>query len=230
MSCAAYFSPMLMRFSTASFPPQTMAAEELVVVELHFAHVPHTRPHASTFCFFFAIFYPVHYTIPTLTTFSLPALVFLLLFWVSPVSPPNSREMKMATWLVFLCGIQTTCVMARETINFDFARRQQNDGAPAPHPPGPPGPPGLPGPVLKSGNTSPIMTTTTSTTKLRPLAGLEGHNPTLSTFSKAVHAAALFKMLNHPGHYTLFAPNDDAFRKVPNVTARSLYFWQIQWS
>lgn len=83
----------------------------------------------------------LHYTIPTLTAFSLPTLVFLLLFWVSPVSPPNSREMKMATWLVFLCGIQTTCVMARETINFDFAR-------------GTPGPPGLPGPVLKSGNTS----------------------------------------------------------------------------
>ncbi len=47
------------------------------------------------------------------------------------------------------------------------------------------------------------------------IAGVAGKNAELSTLMSAVKAAGLDKMLSEPGSYTVFAPTNNAFEKLP---------------
>jgi uncharacterized surface protein with fasciclin (FAS1) repeats len=47
------------------------------------------------------------------------------------------------------------------------------------------------------------------------IAAVASNNPELSTLVSAVKAADLDKMLSEPGSYTVFAPSNNAFEKLP---------------
>lgn len=47
------------------------------------------------------------------------------------------------------------------------------------------------------------------------IAAVASNNPELSTLVSAVKAADLNKMLSEPGSYTVFAPSNNAFEKLP---------------
>ena len=51
-----------------------------------------------------------------------------------------------------------------------------------------------------------------------PAATAASNNPALSTLVAAVTAAQLGDTLNGPGPYTIFAPSNDAFAKLPKST------------
>lgn len=51
------------------------------------------------------------------------------------------------------------------------------------------------------------------------IAAVAGKNEELSTLLSAVKAAELDKMLSEPGSYTVFAPNNNAFEKLPKGLA-----------
>ena len=55
-----------------------------------------------------------------------------------------------------------------------------------------------------------------------PAATAASNNPALSTLVSAVKAAGLVDTLNGPGPFTIFAPTDDAFAKMPQSTLSSL--------
>ena len=51
-----------------------------------------------------------------------------------------------------------------------------------------------------------------------PAATAASNNPALSTLVTAVKAAGLVDTLNGPGPFTIFAPTNDAFAKIPKAT------------
>ena len=51
-----------------------------------------------------------------------------------------------------------------------------------------------------------------------PAATAASNNPVLSTLVGAVQAAGLVDTLNGPGPFTIFAPANDAFAKIPPAT------------
>lgn len=51
-----------------------------------------------------------------------------------------------------------------------------------------------------------------------PAATAASNNPVLSTLVAAVKAAGLVDTLNGPGPFTIFAPTNDAFNKIPKAT------------
>ena len=55
-----------------------------------------------------------------------------------------------------------------------------------------------------------------------PAATAASNNPELSTLTAAVTAADLVDTLNGPGPFTIFAPSNDAFAKVPAATLDAL--------
>lgn len=55
-----------------------------------------------------------------------------------------------------------------------------------------------------------------------PAATAASNNPALSTLVSAVKAAGLVDTLNGSGPFTIFAPTNDAFAKVPQSTLNSL--------
>ena len=57
---------------------------------------------------------------------------------------------------------------------------------------------------------------------LETVAGVASANPDLSTLVTAVEAAGLVDTLNGEGPLTVFAPNNDAFAKIPEDTLADL--------
>ena len=57
-----------------------------------------------------------------------------------------------------------------------------------------------------------------------PAATAASNNPALSTLVAAVTAAGLVDTLNGPGPFTIFAPTNDAFAKIP-TRPRSTACW-----
>lgn len=55
-----------------------------------------------------------------------------------------------------------------------------------------------------------------------PAATAASNNPVLSTLVAAVTAAGLGDTLNGPGPFTIFAPSNDAFSKIPKATLDSV--------
>lgn len=55
-----------------------------------------------------------------------------------------------------------------------------------------------------------------------PAATAASNNPLLSTLVAAVTAAGLGDTLNGPGPFTIFAPTNDAFSKIPKATLDSV--------
>jgi transforming growth factor-beta-induced protein len=55
-----------------------------------------------------------------------------------------------------------------------------------------------------------------------PAATAASNNPLLSTLVAAVKAAGLVDTLNGPGPFTIFAPVNDAFAKIPKETLDKL--------
>jgi uncharacterized surface protein with fasciclin (FAS1) repeats len=55
-----------------------------------------------------------------------------------------------------------------------------------------------------------------------PAATAASNNPALSTLVKAVTAAGLGDTLNGAGPFTIFAPTNDAFAKIPSATMNSV--------
>lgn len=55
-----------------------------------------------------------------------------------------------------------------------------------------------------------------------PAATAASNNPALSTLVAAVTAAELGDTLNGPGPFTIFAPSNEAFAKIPKATLDSL--------
>ncbi|MFN8049896.1 MAG: fasciclin domain-containing protein [Acidimicrobiales bacterium] len=55
-----------------------------------------------------------------------------------------------------------------------------------------------------------------------PAATAASNNPVLSTLVSAVKAADLVDTLNGPGPFTIFAPTNDAFAKIPADTLNSV--------
>jgi len=55
-----------------------------------------------------------------------------------------------------------------------------------------------------------------------PAATAASNNPELSTLTAAVTAADLVDTLNGPGPFTIFAPSNDAFAKIPAATMDAL--------
>ena len=55
-----------------------------------------------------------------------------------------------------------------------------------------------------------------------PAATAASSNPALSTLVAAVTAAQLGDTLNGPGPFTIFAPSNDAFAKIPTATLDSV--------
>jgi uncharacterized surface protein with fasciclin (FAS1) repeats len=55
-----------------------------------------------------------------------------------------------------------------------------------------------------------------------PAATAASNNPALSTLVAAVKAAGLVDTLNGPGPFTIFAPSNDAFSKIPKATLDTL--------
>jgi uncharacterized surface protein with fasciclin (FAS1) repeats len=55
-----------------------------------------------------------------------------------------------------------------------------------------------------------------------PAATAASNNPALSTLVTAVTAAGLVDTLNGPGPFTIFAPTNDAFAKIPAATLNSV--------
>ena len=55
-----------------------------------------------------------------------------------------------------------------------------------------------------------------------PAATAASNNPALSTLVAAVTAAQLGDTLNGPGPYTIFAPSNEAFAKIPKATLDGL--------
>ncbi len=55
-----------------------------------------------------------------------------------------------------------------------------------------------------------------------PAATAASNNPALSTLVAAVTAAGLGDTLNGPGPFTIFAPTNDAFAKIPEATLNTL--------
>ena len=57
---------------------------------------------------------------------------------------------------------------------------------------------------------------------LKTFAGIAAAAPSLSTFLAVVKAAGLAPTLNGKGHFTVFAPTNDAFAKLPEGTISTL--------
>ena len=55
-----------------------------------------------------------------------------------------------------------------------------------------------------------------------PAATAASNNPALSTLVSTVKAAGLVDTLNGPGPFTIFAPTNDAFAKIPEATVNTL--------
>ena len=55
-----------------------------------------------------------------------------------------------------------------------------------------------------------------------PAATAASNNPALSTLVAAVTAAKLVDTLNGPGPFTIFAPTNEAFAKIPKATLDTL--------
>ena len=55
-----------------------------------------------------------------------------------------------------------------------------------------------------------------------PVATAASNNPVLSTLVAAVKAAGLVDTLNSASNVTVFAPNNDAFAKIPPATLKSV--------
>lgn len=69
-----------------------------------------------------------------------------------------------------------------------------------------------------STNTNPTSPTATG----RNLMDTAAANPSFKTFGKAVESAGLAATLNGPGPFTIFAPTDAAFEKLPSGKLDSL--------
>ena len=52
-----------------------------------------------------------------------------------------------------------------------------------------------------------------------PVASAASNNPYLTTLTSAVQAAGLVDTLNGEGPFTVFAPNNEAFAKIPPRTS-----------
>jgi uncharacterized surface protein with fasciclin (FAS1) repeats len=68
-----------------------------------------------------------------------------------------------------------------------------------------------------------MVDTLTMTVETRPLLKRAADEGTLTVFLKAVREAGLQDLLEGNGPFTLFAPDDAAFRKLPTVTVRDLF-------
>jgi uncharacterized surface protein with fasciclin (FAS1) repeats len=67
-----------------------------------------------------------------------------------------------------------------------------------------------------------VMTAGTVTANARTIAEVAAGNGQFNTLLAAAKAAGLAGALSKPGHYTLFAPTDAAFAKLPAGTVESL--------
>jgi uncharacterized surface protein with fasciclin (FAS1) repeats len=67
-----------------------------------------------------------------------------------------------------------------------------------------------------------LFAATSTTPKMMDLVGTAAKTPTLSMFVKAVNAAGLTAALKQPGPYTVFAPTNAAFQKIPAATRANL--------
>lgn len=61
------------------------------------------------------------------------------------------------------------------------------------------------------------LTTAQSTTQNQTIAQIVATNPNFSTLLAAVQAAGLVETLSGPGPFTVFAPTNEAFAKIPKA-------------
>jgi uncharacterized surface protein with fasciclin (FAS1) repeats len=73
-----------------------------------------------------------------------------------------------------------------------------------------------------SSSDSQAATTTTAMAEKTTIVSAAAANPEFSTLVKAVTTAGLVDTLSGPGPYTVFAPTDDAFAKLPAGTLEGL--------
>ncbi len=78
-------------------------------------------------------------------------------------------------------------------------------------------------PVIKPTENKPTSTTpVTETTETRNLVVLANANGSFKTLTKALEAAGLTEKLQEKGPFTIFAPTDAAFAKLPQDAVRDL--------
>ena len=73
-----------------------------------------------------------------------------------------------------------------------------------------------------STTTAAAMSTTSTATTSKTIVAIAAGNPEFSTLVAAVKAAGLDKTLSGTGPYTVFAPTNAAFAKLPAATLKSL--------
>jgi uncharacterized surface protein with fasciclin (FAS1) repeats len=79
-----------------------------------------------------------------------------------------------------------------------------------------------PTPSASSESTTPGTSTTPSSTKPQTIVELASASKQFKTLVAAVKAAGLAETLSGEGPFTLFAPNDNAFNKLPKGTLKKL--------
>ena len=69
---------------------------------------------------------------------------------------------------------------------------------------------------------SPLALAQTATAPTETIAGIVSSNPDFSTLLAAVKAAGLVDTLNGDGPFTVFAPTNEAFAKIPEADLNAL--------
>ncbi|MDJ0620315.1 MAG: fasciclin domain-containing protein [Calothrix sp. MO_192.B10] len=94
---------------------------------------------------------------------------------------------------------------------------------PVPAPAPTPTPPDVTVPTIPTPGTETPPTTPTTTTEDKNVVALAESNPSFSTLVKALKAAGLVDTLQGKGPFTIFAPTNEAFAKLPQDAVQDLF-------
>ncbi|MDJ0798119.1 MAG: fasciclin domain-containing protein [Calothrix sp. MO_167.B12] len=94
---------------------------------------------------------------------------------------------------------------------------------PVPTPAPIPTPPDVTVPTIPTPGTQTPPTSPTTTTEDKDVVALAESNPSFSTLAKALKAAGLVETLQGKGPFTIFAPTNEAFAKLPQDAVQDLF-------